>query len=300
MKHHQLRALVYVAKTGSIRTAAKSLFLSQSAVTKALKELEEELGTELLVRSVRGITFTDAGLVLLKRARLAFSSLEQAVEEIETIKRTNVPHVSFATTPLAAINVLPNVLQKFEKAETTARISLSEGLLSSAIPDLIEGRIDFAVVLADKEGLPTEIMFEPLAFVQATPAGRPGNPLTKAKNWADLKDAKWVLNLSSGSQAQSFLSWLEKRGIAVEKIIRCASPHLMAEIMRRSDALSFCPKILLDDPMYGNGLTPILIEPLPPPMTLGLMTRRKSDMSSATRTLVDLFKEEIALQYRSQ
>jgi LysR family transcriptional regulator, regulator of abg operon len=51
MKDHQLRALVQVAESGSIRAAARAMNLSQSALTKALRELEEDVGAELLQRS---------------------------------------------------------------------------------------------------------------------------------------------------------------------------------------------------------------------------------------------------------
>ena len=58
MKDHQLKALVQVAESGSIRAAARAMNLSQSALTKALRELEEDVGAELLQRSYKGIGFT--------------------------------------------------------------------------------------------------------------------------------------------------------------------------------------------------------------------------------------------------
>lgn len=70
MKNQQLKALVQVAESGSIRAAARVMNLCQSALTKSLRELEEEVGVELL-RSYKGIEFTDAGHILLTRARLA-------------------------------------------------------------------------------------------------------------------------------------------------------------------------------------------------------------------------------------
>ena len=54
MKNHQIRAFTQVAESGSIRAAARALFLSQSALTKSLRELEEDVGAQLLVRSYKG------------------------------------------------------------------------------------------------------------------------------------------------------------------------------------------------------------------------------------------------------
>ncbi|WP_458735195.1 LysR family transcriptional regulator [Zobellella taiwanensis] len=86
MKDHQLRALVKVAEEGSIRGAARALNLSQSALTKALRELEGDLGTQLLIRSYRGVEFTPAGKTLLSRARLALSTLDRARNEIRWLR----------------------------------------------------------------------------------------------------------------------------------------------------------------------------------------------------------------------
>jgi DNA-binding transcriptional LysR family regulator len=293
MKDHHLRAFLQVAETGSIRGAARSLLLSQSALTKALRELEADLGAELLHRSWRGIAFTDAGQVLLKSARLALSSLEKAREEIGYLQRASRPRLSIATTPLVALQVLPTVLSEFEKLEPAAEIHLSEGLLTAVVPDLLQGRIDFAVALANAGELPPEIRFEPLQEIEAMPAGRRGNPFVRARKWADLKDSRWVLNLSSGSQGQMFLTWLERQGVAVGNVIRCESPHLMAELMRRTDALGFCPKVLLEDRFYGAGLQALQVRPLPAAMTIGIMTRRDSPTSDPARKLADLFRKHL-------
>lgn len=86
MKDHQLRALIQVAESGSIRAAARTMNLSQSALTKALRELEEDVGAELLQRSYRGIHFTAEGEALLARARLVQSTLERARAEIREMR----------------------------------------------------------------------------------------------------------------------------------------------------------------------------------------------------------------------
>lgn len=109
MKNHQLKALVQVADSGSIRAAARTMNLCQSALTKALRELEEELGVELLMRSYKGVEFTDAGHTLLSRARLALAILDKAQEEIALQRGGAGVRVSIALTPLVGICVFhPN------------------------------------------------------------------------------------------------------------------------------------------------------------------------------------------------
>jgi len=86
IKQYQLRALVAIADCGSIRSAAESLHLTQPAITKAIRDLEAELGLMLLVRGARGVTLTAEGRVLLARARMIGRELERAEEELRALK----------------------------------------------------------------------------------------------------------------------------------------------------------------------------------------------------------------------
>ena len=174
MKDHRLKALVQVAESGSIRAAARALHLSQSALTKALRELEESVGAELLLRSYKGIEFTEAGTTLLSRARLALSILDKARDEIRLLRGGAGATVAIGVTPLVAALVLPRVLREYERQQPDARIRLTEGLLTTVLPALMEGSLDFALVIADAAGLPYELEFEALAPVPAALGGRVG------------------------------------------------------------------------------------------------------------------------------
>lgn len=290
MKDHRLKALVQVAESGSIRAAARTMNLSQSALTKALRELEESVGAELLLRSYKGIEFTQAGTALLSRARLALSILDKAREEIRLLRGGAGATVAIGVTPLVAALALPRVLRDYERHQPDARIRLTEGLLTTVLPELMEGKLDFALVIADADDLPYEFAFEPLAPVHAGLGGRKGHPLAGARRWSDLRDAKWVLNLSPGSQGNNLLAWLAKQGIDEPRdTIQCASPLLMIELMRRTDRICIGPAQLINDPLSGHGIECFAVKPLPPPMSLGLLRLRGMPLSSAAKPLATLF-----------
>lgn len=190
MKDHQLKALVQVADSGSIRAAARAMNLSQSALTKALRELEEDVGAELLQRSYKGIGFTPEGNALLIRARLVLATIDKARAEIRQMRGGAGAHVKAAITPLLTATVLPAVLAAYRKAQPDAELTFHEGLLVQAVPGLIEGKIDFAIALASPQDLPYEIEFEPLADIDAVPMVRKTHPLAEARDWNGLADAE--------------------------------------------------------------------------------------------------------------
>ena len=136
MKYHQLRAFLTVAEQGSIRAAARSLHLSQAALTKALKELEQDLGVPLVLRTARGVQLTAFGLQLRIRAQMVVSEMRRAEDDIAHMKGAVTGSVAAAVTPTAALSVLPKAFSAFRKKMPHARVSFIEGFPGVALPRL--------------------------------------------------------------------------------------------------------------------------------------------------------------------
>jgi LysR family transcriptional regulator of abg operon len=82
VKFHHLRAFVEVARQGSIRGASRTLNLSQPALTKSIKELEEGMAAQLFVRRSKGVALTECGEGFYQRARLILEELRAAQDDI--------------------------------------------------------------------------------------------------------------------------------------------------------------------------------------------------------------------------
>lgn len=295
MKDHQLRALLRVAECGSIRAAARAMNLSQSALTKALHELEEDVGAELLTRSYKGIEFTPAGAALLTHARLALSILDKGAEEVRLLSGSARSRVVLAVTPMVGARVLPRVLREYERLRPDAEVQLTEGLLTQILPDLVEGRLDFAIAVANPDNLPYEVAFERIGSVEITLAGRIGHPLGTRTTWAELAQSKWIMNLSQGSLGNALEEWMEQQGQArPARLIRCASSMLMLELMQRTDYIGLGPAALFRDELVGHGIQCIEVEPFPPPMPLGLLRLRGIPLSSSAKPMATLLARYMA------
>ncbi|WP_417614858.1 LysR substrate-binding domain-containing protein [Oceanisphaera sp.] len=293
MKDHQLRALLKVAEEGSIRGAARALHLSQSALTKALRELETDLGAQLLVRSYRGVEFTPAGKRLLTRARLALSTLDKARDEIRWLQGGAGIQVTAAVTTAIASTALPMVLNEFERELPDVSLRFVEGMLTTVLPGLLEGHFDFAIAVAEPEQLPYEIAFEPLTRIFSEPVAREGHPLLAATDWSQMLDARWVLNLTTGSSAQQLVSWLDTQAGLSLRIVRCDSPLLMIELIRRTDLVGFGPRVFFEDPLSGCGLSCFDSLPRFPSHALGILKLRGVPLNLGAERLVALFKRHI-------
>ncbi|WP_192035150.1 LysR substrate-binding domain-containing protein [Halomonas sp. YLGW01] len=295
MKEHQLKAFLRIADEGSIRGAARSLHLSQSALTRAMRELEANVGAELLIRSYRGVEFTPAGKALLMRTRLAMATLDKARDEIRWLRGGAGTQVSVAVTTAIAATALPSVLKTFEQEQPDARVVLAEGMLSTLLPGLMEGRIDFAVAVAEVSQLPYEITLEPLAELLSAPVGRVGHPLLGATDWTGLSQARWVLNLAAGSSAHYLTSWLNARGIEMsERVVSCDSSTLMVELMRQTDLIGLAPRFFADNPLSGQGLACFDMLSDFPRFTVGLLKLRGVPLHPGAERLATLFRREVS------
>ncbi|WP_086479463.1 LysR substrate-binding domain-containing protein [Oceanospirillum sanctuarii] len=295
MKNHQLKALLKVAEEGSIRAAAKALHLSQSALTKALRELETDLGAQLLIRSYRGVEFTPSGKALLTRARLAMSTLDKARDEIRWLQGGAGMRVNAAVTSSVAATALATVLNEFESELPDVSLRFVEGLLPTVLPGLIEGSLDFAIAVAEPEQLPYEIVFEPLAQILSEPVAREGHPLLSVNSWSEMLSARWVLSLAPGSSAQQLVNWLDSQGVNVsQQVVHCDSPFLMVELIRRTDLVGFGPRVFCDDPLSGCGLSCFDTLPAFPAHSLGLLKLRGVPLSPAAEKLANLFRSHIS------
>jgi LysR family transcriptional regulator, regulator of abg operon len=296
MKHHQLKAWQALVETGSIRGAARHLHLSQAAVTKAIRELERDLGAPLIVRGSRGVTLTECGQQLAVRVRLAQKQLALARQDIGQILGGARGHVSVAVTPIVLLGGLPRVIERFRERMPLAEVTIEEGMMPFVLHALRDGTIDFAVAAPAEEDMGSEFEFEPLQTLETVVACRRGHPLENATEWQALLDCTWTMNLAPGSQHSNLLDYLRREGLpAPARIVRTNSFGVGWNLMTRSDTLLACPAGMLRVEPYSRQASRVPLALPLPPLQLGIIKLREGPLSLAADTLADLFRRDISM-----
>ncbi|MEU8547960.1 LysR family transcriptional regulator [Streptomyces roseoverticillatus] len=143
----RLRTLNAVARHGSVSAAADGLHVTTSAVSQQLAKLERETGQQLLAKQGRGVRLTDAGRLLAEHASRILSQVELAQADLEAQRGQAVGELLLGAFPTAARGLFPAALAGLRRAHPQLRARLEEMEPEEAVPRVVRGDIDVAVVL---------------------------------------------------------------------------------------------------------------------------------------------------------
>ena len=193
MKLQQLAALVAVVEHGSIREAARQLHLSQAAVTKSMRLLEEEAGVPLLMRRSRGVDLTEAGRRLVARARVVTRQVALAREDLSNIGGDDAGTLRVGVTPFVTLTVLGETFNWFRQRYRKVQVEFTDGLMLRVMPRLRDGSLDLALVAMDHgEKLGEEFHAEGLRSIRQRVVVRHGHPVLSNPTPQALMEYEWI------------------------------------------------------------------------------------------------------------
>ena len=143
----QIRYFVTVAEAQSVSKAARGLYLSQSALTNALAELETVLGVSLFLRSHRGVTLTREGHQFLISSRRILASVADAAQGLTVGKTQDTGQLTIGVTSLVAGYYLSEPLSRFTRHFPGVKITLIEDEQAYLEHQLVNGEIDVAILM---------------------------------------------------------------------------------------------------------------------------------------------------------
>jgi len=290
-KLQQLKVLNEVIQCGSINGAAKKMNLSQPSLTYSLKMLEQTLGVTLLVRSNDGIQLTEAGKSFSEYAHLILEELKQAVSEAKQISSKAESQVSFGLSPIIAVTILESIITDFKKRQSTTQINIKEGQLSSLLPALRDGRLDFAIGSLDESIPSCEFVTEHLFDAPFGIVARKGHPLASCNSLKQLKDAKWLLPETKMGYYNTLKQHIHNDLLSGDKMpVFADSIVCIMNMVQSADYLSVLSLARLYKSEYSDKYCILPIEEALPVGIYGLVRLRKRPLSLAAQAMIDEIK----------
>lgn len=289
-----LRRLHYfneLAKTGNFTKAASQLGIAQSALSTAIKKLEEQLELKLINRMERKMSLTPEGLVLLGHTRDILERVAQAETELQNLKGLAQGVVNFGASAMWATCYLPDVLQGFRLAYPGIQINIHEGGTATLSRMLLDGELDLALTRSDYEH--EQIRQSPLTRDQIMACVPVTHPFAARKSitMEEFCHQPLVLFKSGYFIREAVDRYCRTNKLQPAVQFETDLPELLKSMTRREMGIATClPILVADDP----SLKAIPFDPpIPLPLSIGwksshyLSTAAKAFMAFMQQSLKD-------------
>ena len=257
MDIQQLRRFLAVAEHENMLRAAAALNLTQPAMSRSIRALEDELQISLFDRTSKGVILTQFGKMLLSHVKVILNEHHRAVLNLSALRGGTRGQLSVGAGHTFATELLPQASAQLYAKSSRIAVRVKEGLYEDLVDSLRKGDIDIAFTLIPNaldrvEDLVIETLIEPRERVVA----RADHPLAGRKRLSigELGKAKWVLpdqtfNLSS------FLDYFDRSDAdPPENVIKTSSIPFLQGMLEKSDFLAMISEQLVTQQLESGRL----------------------------------------------
>lgn len=232
IESRQIRAFVAVARRGNFTQGAKDVFLTQSAVSHAIKSLEQELGCHLFQRVGRSAVLTHAGERLLAHCEEILHKMQDARLDLSQLPDLGRPIMRIGAPMTVCQHILPGVLRRVQQDFPQCGLRVETGDNPQLLNQLLSGKIDVAVMV-EPERRP-DLAFEPLfgdeLYFVMPPTHRwaAANEITEA----EITDATLILASKATRTHQLITAYFRTARVAIERCIELGSVESIKELVK--------------------------------------------------------------------
>lgn len=197
----QLRVFIAVARLQSFSRAGDEIGLTQSAVSRCVRELEGEIGLKLIDRTTRDVQLTDVGGNLVSSVSRLLSDLDDTLREIREIGEQRRGRVVVAASPTVACRLMPRVVASCGREFPYIALGLRDDVQSDVLRKVKSGEVDFGVIIGPFSA--DDLLSHPLMTDSFCLVSRKDHPLAAREQvaWTDLDGEELVLlDYASGSR----------------------------------------------------------------------------------------------------
>lgn len=209
----QIRAFVAVVDKGSFSAAARTMGLSQPAVTMQVQGLESDVGATLLERRYRKVDLTEAGRTLLPYARRVLAEIERARDEVARLGDTVSGHLELAASTTPGQYVLPRVLGDYLRAYPEVTVSLRVHDSAEVAAAVASGEAHLGMTGARVAG--AKVLYEEIGTDELIVVCPLGHPFARrrAVSLAELAEEPFIAREAGSGTRMVFESAMRKAGV---------------------------------------------------------------------------------------
>jgi LysR family transcriptional regulator of abg operon len=286
MRLNQIRDLLAVVETGSLRAAARRIGVSQPAMSKSMAQLERELQAQLLLRTARGIVLTPAGHAFVARGRVIDAEVRKAHDDLSALRGRREGVLAFGIGPAVTVPLVPDAMARFRAKWPRAHVRIREGMRTALLPLVRDETLDFSVSENVAPGGEAGLQFKSLIQPELVIVGRRGHPQSHARSLQDLGEANWLIFNQPGSRG-ALERTFEACGLTPPtSLVHCESYATALALIARSDLLGLVLRELTELPLAGRFVRRLHIREKISRPTIGIFSRIGAPLSPAAAAMV--------------
>lgn len=283
-----------VVITGNITKAAEKLYISQPAVTKAIKNLEDSIGGTLFIRTKKGVILTEEGKVFFEYVKSILEDIRNAKNKFNSLIHLEEGKIHIGASATVTKHFLMPYIEKFHKMYPNIDISITNELTTNLVRYLRNGYIDFLVTnlpMNENSDLNIEVCAK-LHDSFACSSKYINNP-PKILNLEELLKYK-IITQKEPSNTRTFLNnYMKKNNIDFKPDIEIVSYNLVVEFIKAGFGIGYVTKEFIQKELKNKELYEIEVTPKIPTRDLGIITLKNNTLNFASNKFIELITREI-------
>ncbi|MGN0818362.1 MAG: LysR family transcriptional regulator [Candidatus Coproplasma sp.] len=285
------RVFYTVAKCGSLTRAAEELFISQPAVSQAIKQLESQLGTSLFNRTHRGMELSvQGGKLIFKQVEEALAMLDSAENKLIELKTTATGTIRVGATDSIFSNILAEKIEAFNEKYPAVKFELITGTTPETLNQLKENRCDVGFVNLPIEDKDVNFTGTVAHLSDTFVAGRKYAALMDKKlNLKDLQEFPLLMIETNTVARRAFSSYTQTLGIQLNPDIEVANWDLMIKLAVNGMGIGCVPREYAEKEIASGELFEVDVVPRLPVRGVGIALPKNVPVPFALREFIALF-----------
>lgn len=283
------RIFYETARHSSFSTAARNLYISQSAISQCIHQLEADLDTQLFVRSRRGVILTKEGEILFRKVESAMQSIEQGETMLARLHHLDSGELIIAAGDTITSHHLLPYLEKFHKMHPEIRIEMANSYSYQMVQLVKEGKAELAFVNLPVED--DELCVEPCLEIHDIFVCGAEHKTKDRYTWAEISQQPLILLEPNSTSRRNLNKSFREKGIDLTPHIEVAAHDLLIRFASIHLGISCVVEEFSKDELQKGAIRPLNIEPPLPTRSIGCAYLKHNTLSQAAQAFLQLIKE---------
>ncbi len=294
MDLRQLRHFIAVAELGNFSRAAERVCLTQPALTRSIKTLEDEIDARLFDRRSSGVELTPAGSALLEHARLMVNEQERAQQRIALAKRGLGEELVVALCPFQAQIGMRSIVAEFSREHPEVSLRVIEGHVDQVVPSLLDRKVDLVFTTVPATTMNEKLSYERIRSTPCAIYAAPGHPLVHRSGLTASELSRWAWAvLDQKHSVEALRSYFAGGNSGMPATgVRTDSIALMKSLVLQEGMLAILPDAI----MAGTGAVSLNVERAPRDLRAGLLFRAEVEIKHSAECFAEKLRRHLVGQ----